>query len=147
MRQDSRLSRTLHVLLHMTRHEGALTSEQIGKMLGTNSAVVRRTLAGLRESGLVSSEKGHRGGWTIARDAADVSLLDIYCALGRPRLFAIGNDNENPNCAVEAVVNEALADALTNVETILLDGFANVTLADLATEFDQRCIDAGFNKI
>lgn len=57
MRQDNKLSRMLHVLLHMARHKGVYTSEQIAAMLGTNSAVVRRTLAGLRDAGFVASEK------------------------------------------------------------------------------------------
>ncbi|MGO4775349.1 Rrf2 family transcriptional regulator, partial [Lysobacter sp. 2RAB21] len=48
MRSDSRLSRMLHVLLHMARHDQAFTSEQISRMLNTNPVVVRRTMAGLR---------------------------------------------------------------------------------------------------
>src|SRR5690606_3632673 len=101
MRQDSRLSRMLHVLLHMARHEGVHTSEQIAKMLDTNPVFVRRTLAGLREAGFVRSEKGHHGGWTMARDLNAITLLDIHQALGSNRLFAIGSDNDHPDCAVE----------------------------------------------
>ena len=133
----------LHVLLHMARHEGVYTSEQIAKMLDTNPVFVRRTLAGLREAGFVRSEKGHHGGWTMARELDRITLLDIHRALGTNRLFAIGNDSENPNCAVEAVVNEALADALTDAEERLLKRFAQITLADLAKEFDRRCSHGG----
>jgi DNA-binding IscR family transcriptional regulator len=46
VRNDSRLSRMLHVLLHMARHDAPMTSETIAKMLGTNPVVVRRTMAG-----------------------------------------------------------------------------------------------------
>src|SRR5690606_31097616 len=88
MRNDSRLSRMLHVLLHMARHDGPMKSETIGTMLGTNPVVVRRTLAGLRDAGYVRSEKGHGGGWGIACDLERVSLLDVYRAVGGPRLFA-----------------------------------------------------------
>ena len=101
MRNDSRLSRTLHVLLHMARHEGPMTSEAIGRMLGTNPVVVRRTMAGLRNAGYVRSEKGHGGGWSIAADLDAVSLLDVHRAVGGPRVFAIGSDRSNPECAVE----------------------------------------------
>ena len=69
MRQDSRLSRMLHVLIHMDRHDGALTSEVIAAMLNTNPVVIRRTMAGLRDAGYVRSEKGHGGGWRLARPA------------------------------------------------------------------------------
>jgi DNA-binding IscR family transcriptional regulator len=145
MRKDSRLSRMLHVLLHMARHDGAFTSEQIGKMLGTNAVVVRRTLSGLRDAGFVQSEKGHRGGWRIAGDPGKVTLLDIHLSLGPPKLFAVGNDSENPNCAVEAVVNDALAGALEEAESRLLTRLGQVTLASLSRKFDRRCIDGAWD--
>ena len=46
MRSDSRLSRMLHVLLHMTRHDAPFTSEQIATMLGTNPKFILRNHLG-----------------------------------------------------------------------------------------------------
>ena len=142
MRTDSRLSRMLHVLLHMARHEGPATSETIARMLGTNPVVVRRTMAGLRDAGYVRSEKGHGGGWSIACDLSQVSLLDIHRAVGGPTLFAIGNESDNPDCAVAQVVNIAIDDALREAEALLLDRLGAVSLAELATAFDAKCQEA-----
>ena len=58
MPRDLRMSRMLHVLIHMDRHVARATSEQISKMIATNPVVVRRMMAGLREKGVVTSEKG-----------------------------------------------------------------------------------------
>ena len=145
MRKDSRLSRMLHVLLHMSRHDGVFTSEQIGRMLGTNAVVVRRTLSGLRDAGFVQSEKGHHGGWKVAGDLAGVSLLDIHRSLGSPNLFAIGSDTDDPDCAVEAVVNEALAGALQDAQDILFASLGKIKLGDLSSEFDRRCLGGGWD--
>lgn len=139
MRNDSRLSRMLHVLLHMARHEGPMTSETIAQMLGTNPVVVRRTMAGLRDAGYVRSEKGHGGGWAIATDLQNISLLDIHRAVGGPRVFAFGSGRENPDCAVEQVVNEALAGVLREAETLLITRLGGVSLAELARSFEVRC--------
>lgn len=139
MRQDSRLSRMLHVLLHMARMDRPATSETIARMLGTNPVVVRRTMAGLRDAGLVRSGKGHGGGWTIACDLASVSLLDVHRAVGGPRIFAIGHETDRPGCAVEQVVNDALDDALRDAEALLLRRLGTVSLAQLAEAFDARC--------
>lgn len=133
----------LHVLLHMARHEGPMTSEAIAGMLGTNPVVVRRTMAGLREAGYVRSDKGHGGGWAIAADLDRVSLLDIHRAVGGPRLFAIGNDRANPDCAVERVVNGAIEEALREAEALLIARLGAVSLAELARSFDARCLEAG----
>jgi DNA-binding IscR family transcriptional regulator len=135
----------LHVLLHMARHDGSFTSEQIAGMLGTNGAVVRRSLAGLRNAGLVKAERGHHGGWRIGRQLSEITLLDVHRSIGSERLFTIGSDNDNPQCAVEAVVNDALAETLADAERQLMAKFAAVTLKQLSTEFDARCAASGWD--
>ena len=78
MKRDGRLSNILHALLHMAEHEarhGApMTSDLLATCLSTNPVVVRRTMAGLREQGLVASEMGHGGGWRLARPLDQVTL-------------------------------------------------------------------------
>lgn len=138
MRTDSRLSRMLHALIHMDRHEGALTSEHLAQMLSTNAVVVRRTMAGLRDQGIVRSEKGHGGGWALSRGLGEITLLDIYRALGDPRLFAIGLADDAPSCLVEQAVNAAVADTLSAAEALVIARFGEVTLADIARDFDGR---------
>ncbi|WP_372023197.1 Rrf2 family transcriptional regulator (plasmid) [Tistrella mobilis] len=143
MRSDSRLSRMLHVLIHMNRHDGPMTSDAIAAMLSTNPVVVRRTMAGLREAGHVRSEKGHGGGWTLARPLADITLLDVHRAVGDPAIFAIGLAHDNPDCLVEQAVDAALAGALAEAEAVLRARLAAVTLQDLAEDFERRLADIG----
>jgi DNA-binding IscR family transcriptional regulator len=128
----------LHVLLHMARHDGPMTSDMIARMLGTNPVVVRRTMAGLRNAGYVRSEKGHGGGWVIAKDLETVSLLDVHRAVGGPRLFAIGVGEATSGCLVEEVVNKAVEDTLREAQELLLARFGAVSLAMLARNFDAR---------
>ena len=97
MRRDTRLSGVLHVLLHMAEQKAPVTSEALAKAMDTNAVVIRRMMSGLRDHGFVRSEKGHGGGWTLARDLATISLRDIYEALGQPSLFAVGNRPNHPN--------------------------------------------------
>lgn len=143
MRRDSRLSGVLHVLLHMAERNDPVTSEALAKAMDTNPVVIRRIMAGLRDQGYVRSEKGHGGGWTLARDLADISLRDIYQALGQPSLFAIGNRTEAPGCLVEQAVNAALNQAFDDAEALLLSRLADVTLARLSADFRERLVDRG----
>jgi DNA-binding IscR family transcriptional regulator len=135
---DRRLSGVLHVLLHMAEHAGPMTSEALGRAMGANAAVVRRTLAGLRAKGLVRSEKGHGGGWTLARALDEVTVADIYEALGRPSLFAIGHRDADPACLVEQSVNHHLDEALQQAQALLLGRMRAVTLGDLSRDFHAR---------
>lgn len=138
MKRDSRLSGVLHILLHLAETESPETSARLAEMMRTNPVVVRRTLAGLREQGLVRSEKGHGGGWTIASDLDQVTLYDIYAALESPELFAIGNRSEHPTCAVEQVVNDVMNDTMQEAEELLLSRLREVTLRDLHRRFHER---------
>jgi Rrf2 family protein len=138
MRYDSRLSGVLHMLLHMAEHEGPITSEMLAKAMHTNPVVIRRIMAGLRERGLVRSEKGHGGGWRLACDPAKVSLRAIYDALDCPTLLAIGNRTQTPSCLVEQAVNAALSSAFDKAEALLLARLGEVTLAELRADFHLR---------
>lgn len=138
MRNDTRLSRMLHVLIHMARHDQPATSDTIADMLGTNPVVVRRTMALLKQQGYVRSEKGHRGGWTLARPLAEMTLLDIHRALGSSSIFAIGLATDHPECLVEQAVNAALTEAFDAAQALLLQQLGSVTLEQLARDFEQR---------
>jgi len=138
MKRDSRLSGVLHVLLHMAEHRAPMTSDQLAKAMQTHPVVIRRILGGLRDAGFVHSEKGHGGGWTIARNLADITMRDVYDAIGRPALMAMGNRTEAPGCLVEQAVNAALDASFRDAEALLLARFDQVTLAELAADFHAR---------
>lgn len=135
MRKDSRLSRMLHVLIHMNHLGEPATSERIAKMLTTNPVVVRRTMAGLREQGYVTSVKGHGGGWSLAMPLNEISLLDIHNALGESSVFTIGLSDDRTECPIEKAVNTAISDVLEEAEALLLERFGEVTLDVLAEGF------------
>jgi Rrf2 family protein len=143
MRLDSRLSDALHVLLHMAELDGPVTSEALAKAMRTNPVVVRRTMAGLRERGYVRSEKGHGGGWRLSRKLTEVTLRDIYTALGSPSLLAIGNRTRAPDCPVEQAVNASLSQAFNDAEELLLGRLDEVTLAVLSADFHRRLASRG----
>ena len=131
MNRDSRLSVALHVLLHMSKMESAVTSEALGSMMKTNPVVIRRTLGGLRDAGIVAAEKGHGGGWTLARDLRSVTLADVYEALGTTTPFGIGVRDPKPTCPIEKGVNRVLGGALREAETLLMARLQSTTVADI----------------
>jgi Rrf2 family protein len=138
MKRDSRLSSMLHLLLHMAHAGRPLTSEELARMLATNPVLVRRTLAGLRERGVVASEKGHGGGWVVTRPLDSITLYDVYEALGKPELFALGHRSPQASCRVEHAVNTALDQTFAEAEALLLGRLREVTLAALAADTQGR---------
>lgn len=135
MRKDSRLSRMLHVLVHLHQLQQAVTSDQLALMLHTNPVVVRRTMSLLREQGYVSALKGHGGGWTLAKPLHEITLLDIHRSLSESSLFTIGLTDEHNNCPIEKAVNLAINDVLQEAEALVLQRFGEVTLDKLAAGY------------
>jgi DNA-binding IscR family transcriptional regulator len=131
MNRDSRLSVALHVLLHMSEIRSAVTSEELGSMMNTNPVVIRRTLGGLRDAGIVAAEKGHGGGWTLARDLRSVTLAGVYDALGTTTPFGIGVRDPQPTCPIEKGVNRALGEALREAEALLMRRLRSVAVTDI----------------
>lgn len=138
MKSDSRLPDVLHLLLHMAEQGEMVTSERLAQIMQTHAVVVRRMMAGLRRQGIVRSEKGHGGGWCLARPLDQLTLADIYNALGEPSLFSIGHRHAAPECLVEQAVNAMLGQALADARALLLERFAQVTLAQLKDDFHAR---------
>jgi DNA-binding IscR family transcriptional regulator len=132
MNRDTRLSDVLHVLLHMDQVAEPLTSDVLARSMGTNPAVFRRTMAGLRDAGFVRSGKGHGGGWQLAHPLGEITLLAVYEALGRPNLFAIGNRSHHPDCLVEKNVNEVMAATMAEAEALFATRFGQITLDQIA---------------
>jgi DNA-binding IscR family transcriptional regulator len=127
----------------MAEQSGPVTSDMLAKAMDTNPVVIRRIMAGLRDHGYVRSEKGHGGGWTLACDLSEVTLRDIYTALGSPSLLAIGHRTETPGCLVEQAVNAALSQAFHDAEALLISRLGEVTLAMLSADIHDRLVARG----
>ncbi|MCL5049950.1 MAG: Rrf2 family transcriptional regulator [Firmicutes bacterium] len=134
MRKDSRLSRVLHILVHLGAIDRPVTSEKMAEMISTNPVVVRRTMALLREANYVTSTKGHHGGWKLAKPLADITLLDIHNALGEGSIFTIGLTDEHSECVIEQAVNVALKDVMNEAEALMLKRFGQITLNQLGAD-------------
>jgi len=115
----------------MSDRDVPVTSEDLGSRMEVHPVVVRRTLAGLRDAGIVVAEKGRGGGWSIARDLAAVSLGDVHDAIGPKALFGIGVRDPHPRCPLERAVNQAVEGALREAEELFTDRLRSVSVADL----------------
>lgn len=109
------------------------TSEEIAADNATNAVVVRRVLGHLKKAGLVTSEKGHAGGWRLAKPAEQITLADVYLALGDRFLCPEDTGEENPSdCAIEAALNNHVDEALMSAEQVLIERLRTKTIAELA---------------
>ncbi len=83
MAENLRFSTGIEALVLMATEPGKFhTSQALAKALATNAVVVRRLLSALSRAELVTSVKGPSGGSRLARSPKQITLRDIYRALG-----------------------------------------------------------------
>ncbi len=76
----------LRCLLQVARRApgGSATIPEIAEAEGLSPHNVARYLATLRRSGLVDSERGQHGGYSLARPASQIAVAEVVAALGGP---------------------------------------------------------------
>lgn len=88
MAANLRFSTGIEVLALMAAEpEKYRTSQALAKVLATNPVVVRRLLAKLGKAGLVTTSKGPSGGSKLAHGPKQITLRDVYRALGSAELL------------------------------------------------------------
>ncbi|MEM6887407.1 MAG: Rrf2 family transcriptional regulator [Pseudomonadota bacterium] len=131
MKRNSRLSLALHTLGHMAVDPDRVqTSSDIAQHAGTNPVVVRRVLGRLREAGLLTSEKGHSGGWKLARSPREITLADVYLALDES-LMGGGESDHASECSVEHALHRKVTKVMKDIEVSLIQRLGETNISDV----------------
>ena len=87
IKHNSRIFLALPTLSHMAGNPSHVpTSAQIANHAGTNPVAVRHVLGQPGEAGLLTSEKGHSGGW---RATLKISAFRMFIFLWTKALFQL----------------------------------------------------------
>lgn len=135
MKRSSRLSIALHALVHLQAQPGkSLTSAALAMCLMTNAVVVRRVLGELREAQIVDASKGPNGGWMLSRPAQDITLRQVYEAMGERLLVRTESDPGDKSCAIVRSVDRVMTEFLEDAEALLAARLERTRLSDIAGE-------------
>ena len=141
MAQNFQFSIAVHLLAGLacgSCPESGVTSGVLAESVNTSPSFVRRTLAKLSKAGLVKTATGKAGACWLARDAKDISLLDIYQAVDAPRAFAIHNYSEQKACYVSCHIKTALEKALSKTQRAMEASMAGISLAQIVTDVRKK---------
>jgi Rrf2 family protein len=135
MAANSRLTIAVHALawlaLAQRRGRQQLTSDQVAASANTNPVIIRRSLGELRRAGLVSVRRGAGPGWSLARRAEDITLLDVYDAVEPRPLFALHHAEPNLECPVGRGIRPALHGVYAGAEQALRAELGSTSIADV----------------
>ena len=140
MKITSRFTVAVHTLLVIHFFEGKekTTSEFIAASVNVNPVVIRRALLSLKAAGMVEVKAGS-GGASIVKDLKDITLFDVYRAVGSVDgdIFHF-HENPNPACAVGKNIHAVLDTHLADAQRALENELKKVTLYDLTQDLERR---------
>ena len=137
MNTNQRFAISVHALTLLASSEKPLTSAAIASSVDTNPVVIRRTMASLREHGLVGSKSGAHGGWHLLRRPKQIALCDIYRGLGEDDLLAI-HTHPSKYCRVGKHIKGALQSVFQEAQAEMEKALGNHTVADILDDVHAR---------
>lgn len=136
MAVNTQFSIAVHIMAALAFRCGDkdITSGDLAMSVNTSPSFVRRTLSRLSKAGLVKTTTGKTGACMLARDPKEISLLDIYQAIGAPKAFSIHGYTEQKACLVSCHIKDALEKALDKTQTAMESGLAGIHLKQIISD-------------
>jgi len=135
---NSRMTIAVHALawLSLAQRQGheVLTSNRVADSVNTNPVIIRRCLGDLRQAGLVTVRHGAGAGWSLARAPEEITLLEVYDAVGPEPPFGLHHTEPNLECPVGKGIRPALGQVYGQIERTLRRELASVSVADVLRE-------------
>jgi Rrf2 family protein len=140
MANNTQFSIAVHLLAGIACGCGdkGVTSGHLAESVNTSASFVRRTLAKLSKAGLVRTSTGKAGACWLAKDAKNISLLDIYRAVDAPKAFAVHNYSEQKVCYVSCHIKTALEKVLTQTQKAMDASLDGINLADIVSDVKKK---------
>ena len=143
MKISSRFSVAVHIISILQLYGNPMpTSEYIAGSVNTNPVVIRRILGMLKQAGIVDMKRG-TGGAYLVKNVKDITMLDLYKAVGSVedgQLFQI-HENPNPECPVGANIQEVVNIAISSAQFAMEGVLEKITLADITKNLAEKIED------
>jgi Rrf2 family protein len=135
MLSSSRFIVAVHAMSVLARFQGKgpVCSALVAQSVHTNPVVIRRLMTELERADLVRSVAGRSGGFELNRDAATITLADVYFAVEDESVFRMHKTDPQSACPVAAQLGHILSVPLKAAECALHTSLAKTSIRDVAT--------------
>lgn len=124
MKFSTKTTYGLRSLIYLSKSKGRISLKEIADHEDISQAYLERIFSKLKKAGLITSEKGSKGGYKLARKIYDISFLDALEALEGPlNLFHCLFADKKVKCSrhCDCAVNKYLLTAQEKIKKSLKD--------------------------
>lgn len=127
------------VLTHMaTKPDQVYSASELAATLGLGQATVSKILKQLTQHAILVSTRGSRGGYSLSRDPASISIAHVLDAL-EEQPFGVTECTATPGmCSVEADCR--IRSNWERINDILRKTLEGISMADMLTPMDTKSL-------
>lgn len=137
MKLTSKFTIAVHIItaIDYFRDMEKVTSNFLAGSVGTNPVIIRNVIGDLKNAGIIDISQG-KSGIKLSRSMSQISLFDVYKAVGCVDDSGLFHFHEKPNtdCPVGKNIHRALDFRLQKVQLVMENELRKITLADVAED-------------
>jgi len=131
----------LHSLVFLANHQDdwPISTARAAAPFSASEAHLNKVFQRLKKSGLVDSVRGPRGGFVLAREPREITLLEIFEAMDGPlprEHCLLGRQA----CTLDSCI---FGNLLPTIHGMVSEHFSKTTLADLIAHDDRQGVSTG----
>ncbi len=132
MSASTKLSTSVKALCYLASSTAPKTSAEIAEHIGVNASKLRKLLSMLGKAGIVKSDSGVKGGFSLSKNPENIHLQEIYCAIEDRKAFHLNvNKSNSHNKNLSEKVNTYFLNLFGEIQIEIEDKMKNISLKNL----------------
>ena len=140
MSASTKLSSSVKALCYLEQaYPKPVSSSEIAEAIGINSSKLRMILSMLAKNGIVESNSGTTGGFKLKKQASEIDLQEIYCAIEDRKAFHLDVRKESiKKNSLPEKLNFYFLDLFTEVQVDIEDKMKNISLESIIKKINNQ---------
>jgi Rrf2 family protein len=141
LRLSKKADYALMAMKHLAqkRYAASASAREIAEQYDIPIELMAKVLQRLVRTGLLTSQQGTRGGYTLSRSSSTVSVADVIQAIDGP-FTVTACSTENKDC--DQFGKCSVRDPLWRIREKIVEALGTVTIAEMASESDTPAVPA-----
>lgn len=134
--RNTHFTLAIHILTMLAIREimecGPVASSKIAESINTNPAFLREQIGYLKKAGFVTTRLGSGGGTLLAKEAKDISLLDIYRMTEGETTLQCHKVGEGAACPLALYIGAVFGELENDLDLLIAQRLQQTSIADIA---------------
>jgi Rrf2 family protein len=138
MSASTKLSTSVKALCFLAINNEPKSSAEIANQIGVNASKLRMLLSMMGKSGIVKSDNGMLGGFSLNKNPSEIHLQQIYCAIEDRKAFYLNvNSTKSEGKVSSENINSFFLDLFSEIQIEIENKMSEITLLSILNIINQ----------